>query len=311
MAPGSKVQPSAAQLWAFVGALALITSSLGLLNDLMDEETDRITAPNGALISGILTRKESWTAVVLASAASLATSWHLSRSWKVFGYLFLLAAGAWVIMLAYSRLKGKGAVASIVVSTVWPLGAFAGWLLGSRAWSIVLVAIYAYLVGFSDNIFSGIRDIETDPQAGVYTLPARIGAVDAFRVAAVFDFACFGVIASLWALTANHWQRAAGLVIAAVACAVMIVHYRAISAAMETCAERSVRIRQMRPWTRAACLREVGFVAVCAPAAGLALGLTVFLVQWFAWIGSGSRLAGGAIKRALNELSEDAGLKSS
>jgi hypothetical protein len=196
----------------------------------------------------------------------------------LFGELVAIAAVAGGVTVLYSRIKASGAPATATIALVWPLAALAGWLVsGSGARSIGVIAVYAYGVGISDSLVGALRDVDNDPRAGMLTLPVRIGAIPTFHIAALADAACYLILIGLWAFGPRVWTSV-GVAIAGIAAVMMAIRYRPLLRSLATGAA-SDRSAQLRLWTRAVGVRELGLLTVCSPAVGLPLGLLLTVVQ--------------------------------
>ena len=183
-------------------AAAMFTAGGNALNDLFDVETDRVNHPDRPLVTGALTVGEArafalgvfFFAAVLGALASL----------LALGVVLLNAA----LMYAYeARLKKRGAPGNLVIAyLVGSLFLFAGVAVyRGDALPLVrtsLLALLAFLTTAGREITKDIEDVAGDTDRR--TLPQRIGAKAAGRVAAAALFAGVVFSAVPWALGALH-----------------------------------------------------------------------------------------------------------
>ncbi len=187
-------------------AAALSTAGGNALNDLADRETDRVNHPDRPLVTGAVTVSEArnFTVSVFVAAAAFG----VLASWACFG-IVLVNAG---VMYAYeSRLKARGISGNATIAyLVGSLFLFAGFA-SFRADPTPLVrtavlALLAFLVTLGREITKDIEDMAGDVDRR--TLPQRIGAVPAGRVAAVALVAGVALSVLPWALNILAWPYA-------------------------------------------------------------------------------------------------------
>jgi 4-hydroxybenzoate polyprenyltransferase len=306
MATGPRLDGShVTQLLALYVAIALAGGAAFVINDLMDVEGDKVTAPYLPLPSGLLSRKVAWTLVAVYLAGAL-----------IFLYLACDGVGSFLICLlvivvsamgamGYCRYKKDGIVASVIVTvpqTIAP--AVIGWVAagGGPAWRLVAVLGYAVLAGVSNNIIAALRDVDLDATVGNRTLPVRIGAPAAYRRAAQLAFAALAVVIVL-AATIHGGVWAWPFV--AVAGGVLWWAYRR-GAARFAQPERGRRQRMadLRLFKTGEYVRHAAIVAVFNPV--VAIVALVYLLGGFMigyWVYH-HRLTDGTIHGAMERLTE-------
>lgn len=182
--------------WAALAA-ALIAGSGNSLNDVADLEIDRINRPERPLPAGHLGRPAALVhSLVLALAGSGIALWQ----GPALGGMALLVTAALVLYdlwLKHTALWGNLLV-SALAAAAFPFGALAAGQLG-RAW---IPAGFAFLFHLGREIVKDIEDMEGDRALGAHTLPLRVGASLAARLAA-------GILLILAAFT--WWPWLAGI----------------------------------------------------------------------------------------------------
>jgi geranylgeranylglycerol-phosphate geranylgeranyltransferase len=179
-------------------AAALFTAGGNALNDLFDRETDRINHPDRPLVTGALTPSaaRAFALAVFLLAAVLGAL----ASLLALGVVVLNAA----LMYAYeARLKKRGASGNVVIAyLVASLFVFAGVAVyrGDLAPLVRtgLLGLLAFLTTVGREVTKDIEDMAGDVDR--HTLPQRIGAKAAGRVAAAALVAGVALSAVPWAL---------------------------------------------------------------------------------------------------------------
>jgi 4-hydroxybenzoate polyprenyltransferase len=288
------------RLAMFLLSLALLTGALALVNGVMDEEEDRATAPIGPLLTGLLTRREvivGTSALVAAGLPAVAVA-AASPIRFVAALLLLVVAGC--LTVAYSLIKGRGALASGAMASVWVVAAAAGWVISAPSGitvNVFLVAGYAFLAGFADNVVGGLFDVETDPRVGNLTVAVRLGPARAFRATALLDSATFAVVAATALRADSPGARAAGLALAGIAAAWMAVSLRGVARALAGARGRTARMTALRPYLAGTSLRDAALVCALSLPIGLAVAIPLWLLQRASAIVGRRRVAGGGMRR--------------
>lgn len=203
VAVGSAAWGPSAEPLAFAAlAAALFTAGGNALNDLFDVETDRVNHPDRPLVTGALTVGQARAfalGVFLAAAVFGALA-----SLPALGVVLLNAA----LMYAYeARLKKRGFSGNVVIAyLVGSLFLFAGVAVyrgdASPLVRTSLLALLAFLTTVGREVTKDIEDMAGDVDRN--TLPQRIGAKAAGRVAAAALVAGVAFSAVPWALGVLH-----------------------------------------------------------------------------------------------------------
>jgi 4-hydroxybenzoate polyprenyltransferase len=289
-----------------VSELVVYTAGAGgalfIVNDILDAEGDKVTAPYLPLPSGLVTRRQAWAgaaAYFIAGIVALAVACHaVARFAEAAG----LTAVTVALSMAYSKVKDEGIVASVVISIPQTVPAVIGWRLagGGRVWALALVIAGHLTACVCNNILAALRDVDLDPVVGNRTLPVRIGAVPAFRLAARTAGAAVVPIVVLAVVVPGGPP---GLLVAAAAVAVLAVSRRP---AMATFAQpgrgRIQRMADMRTFKLGVYLLHVAVAACFSLTAAVTAGALLYLMLRLGGRIYSRRLIGGGIRRSLDLL---------
>ena len=149
---------------------ALIAGAANALNDLCDEEEDRINRPGRPIPSGRVTRREA----MIASGALFVVGWGLA-GW-VGTALLVLALGVSILLILYDfRLKRITLWGNLAVGFAGGLAFVYGGLAVGRPIGALVPAGFACLFHLGREIVKDAEDISGDREAGAMTLPVRWG----------------------------------------------------------------------------------------------------------------------------------------
>lgn len=183
--------------WSLFWSLFTIVFGTGLihvLNDLGDEDKDRVTAPYLPLPAGLITRRAAVASVVVGMPLLLLLlvlvigPSHPARLAVALGLIALIVG----LTIVYSTAK-ESAVLGTVVSII-PIVSLAvlAWLSGGAERPQVLAAVtvpYIALTAFAGTLYAALRDVDLDGDVGNLTVPVRIGGVATLRLAATIEAA--------------------------------------------------------------------------------------------------------------------------
>ena len=304
MAVGPRLDSAhVARLLALYAVFALAGGALFIVNDLMDVEGDKVTAPYLPLPSGLLSRKVAWVSVAVYFAGALIFLYLACARFGLFVTCLAVLVVAVMGSMGYSKYKKEGIVASVLAAVPQAIiPAVIGWLVagGGPAWRLVAVLSYGVFAGVSNNILAALRDVDLDASIGNRTLPVRIGAPAAFRQAANLAFAALAVVVVLAATVRGGAWAWLFTVIAGV---VLWQGYRLAAARFAQLQRgRRQRMGDLRLFKTGEYVRHAAMVAVFNP---------VVAIVAFAYLLSGfvigyrlyhRRLTGGAIRDAMDRL---------
>ncbi|TBV81116.1 MAG: 4-hydroxybenzoate octaprenyltransferase [Desulfobulbaceae bacterium] len=198
--------------WVVVAMVAARTAAM-TFNRIVDRKFDAANprTVDRAIPAGVVKVWEAWTLVLLASgifflacamlnplalmlsplALILAFVYSLTKRFTCFCHLILGVA------LALSPLGGWVAVAGSLIGFPWLLS------LGVLLWVAGFDVVYACL------------DVEFDRSVGLFSLPARLGPRQAFRLAGFFHLLAFACFVGVGLVMDLHFVFGLGLLIAA------------------------------------------------------------------------------------------------
>jgi 4-hydroxybenzoate polyprenyltransferase len=131
------------------------------------------------LPAGTIGSREAWMMVVGSAAGFVAVCWFINR------ICFVLSPLALAVIGFYSFTKRFTSYSHFFLGLSLALAPLGAWLAvtGGFAWPPVALAaaVVFWLVGF--DIIYATQDVEFDRQAGLHSLPARLGVPAALRVA--------------------------------------------------------------------------------------------------------------------------------
>jgi len=199
--------------WAQIGwiAVAMVgarSAAMGF-NRLADQAIDARNPRTAAreLPRGVLGRREVWALVSISALALVLAA-------AMLGPLCLaLSPIALAIVFGYSYTKRFTALSHVVLGLALAIAPVGAWLAIRGSFSAIAVvlglAVLAWVAGF-DTIYS-CQDAAFDRQAGLHSLPARIGVGRALLVARAFHVAAIGFLIAVYPLARVHPLYLAGM----------------------------------------------------------------------------------------------------
>lgn len=156
-------------------AAFLVCAAGNILNDVVDIEIDRINRPNRALVRQVVTVPRAKLLVVAINLGAILVSLFVSL---MVGGVVLFS----VVLLFWYNLKLKHipVAGNLVIALLSALTFVVGGMsvdtyLLARLPGPLVPAAYALLFHFVREMIKDVEDMEGDRQAGVRTLPQRIG----------------------------------------------------------------------------------------------------------------------------------------
>ncbi|MEO3786699.1 UbiA family prenyltransferase [Actinocorallia sp. B10E7] len=289
----------APQIVGLVVFTAAAGGALFIVNDILDAEGDAVTAPYLPLPSGLVTKKQAWYATGAYFAVGVVALYLACGDPGSFAIAAGLTAVTVVLSMAYSKVKDEGVVASFVISIPQTVPAVIAWMLagGGRPWALALVVVYHLTACVSNNVLAALRDVDLDPLVGNRTLPVRLGAARAFRLAAVVAYLALVPVLVLAVTVDGGWR---GLPVAAVALALMAgSHRRTLATFHEEGRGRIQRMADMKMFKTGEYVRHMAVVACLSLPAALITGALLYLMLWGGGKLYARRMIKGGIRRSL------------
>jgi 4-hydroxybenzoate polyprenyltransferase len=213
------------RLAAMVAAVMVGRAIANVVNDILDEEKDRVTAPELPLPSGIVTRTQARVLTLLLGTCLVILLGLASTDWTGFalGLAGSIACGACVGL--YSLVKPYAFLAVPVTGGAYLSVPVTAWMVGGGGWSpeTAVVFFYGLLRGLAANVFSTYRDVDRDVEVGNYSVAVRLGARRALALGIALETTAVLSIVAIAALRGDLWL---GLVVVAVSLALLAVAFR-------------------------------------------------------------------------------------
>jgi 4-hydroxybenzoate polyprenyltransferase len=223
---GGRGRPATAPLLLAIVAVVGLRTAAMAFNRIADRRFDA-TNPRTAARS------------LVTGELSLATAWALLAAGLALFVAACAALGTWPLRLAplfaalafgYSFMKRFTAASHFVLGAALALAPFGGWLATSGdprgyPWTLSL-GVALWVAGF--DIVYACQDEAVDRATGLHSVPAKLGAARALRLAAALHAGAFLAFVATGVVTGLAWPFFLGL--AGVAAALLWEH-RAVSAA--------------------------------------------------------------------------------
>ncbi len=175
-------------VWIILAMIGARTSAMGF-NRVIDWKFDAANprTEKRAIPAGEVKLAEAWGMVILAALLFFFSCYQLNR------LTLLLSPLALGLTFFYSLTKRFTSLCHLVLGVALALAPLGGWaaVRGSlEDYPFVLsLGVLFWVAGF-DTIY-GCLDVEYDRQAGLHSLPSRLGRKNAFRLAGLFHLLAF------------------------------------------------------------------------------------------------------------------------
>jgi 4-hydroxybenzoate polyprenyltransferase len=200
--------------WVLLAMVGARTAAMGF-NRIADREFDRLNprTENRALATGEVQMAEAWAMVIIATLLFFFACANLNR------LTLFLSPFALGLTFFYSLTKRFTAFCHLVLGMALafsPLGGYVA-VKGSLAgfpWALS-VAVLFWVAGF-DTVYACL-DADFDRQAGLFSLPARLGRKNAFGLAVFFHVVAFLLFFATGLVSDLNYFFYLGLVLTAIA----------------------------------------------------------------------------------------------
>jgi 4-hydroxybenzoate polyprenyltransferase len=192
--------PAAVFAWLVVAMIGARTAAM-TFNRIVDYRFDAANPRTSqrALPAGLVSLQESWFVVLVASALFFFACWMLNS------LALLLAPFVLALTFLYSLSKRFTWLCHLILGLALALSPLGGWVAAAGTVSgypwVLSLGVLFWVAGF--DIVYAVQDTAFDRQAGLYSLPARLGEKNAFRLALCFHllaFVCFALTGWVQAL---------------------------------------------------------------------------------------------------------------
>lgn len=184
-------------VWLLLAAVGARVMAMGL-NRLIDAEIDARNprTQQRELPRGAMQHREAWAIILLSGALYLISAAAIA---PICLWLSPIPVALFVI---YPYLKRFTSLAHLGLGLAWSMGPVAGWL--AAAQSLERITEISWLWMFSVlwvtgfDIIYATMDEAFDREAGLRSLPSRLGRRPALKVAAALHVAAFATLGLLW-----------------------------------------------------------------------------------------------------------------
>ena len=174
--------------WVVVAMVGARTSAMGF-NRIVDRQFDKKNprTADRALAAGTVKIWEAWGMVVIAAALFFFACYNLNQ------LTLILSPFALALTFIYSLTKRFTWLCHVVLGVALAFSPLGGWVAVKGTlinFPFVLSAAVLFWVAGFDAVYACL-DVEFDQQTGLYSLPARFGRKNAFKLAVVFHLVAF------------------------------------------------------------------------------------------------------------------------
>jgi 4-hydroxybenzoate polyprenyltransferase len=174
--------------WIILAMVGARTSAMGF-NRIVDREFDKLNprTSSRALPAQTVKISEAWAMVILASALFFFACYNLNQ------LTLILSPFALGLTLFYSLTKRFTWLCHIVLGLALAFSPLGGWVAVSGSLHnypyVLSIGVLFWVAGF-DTVYACL-DADFDAKIGLFSLPARFGRLNAFRIAVLFHFIAF------------------------------------------------------------------------------------------------------------------------
>ncbi|PHJ56881.1 hypothetical protein VF14_23960 [Nostoc linckia z18] len=308
-----KTNPPYTHVAGLAIVIGMLGSSIVILNDLLDQDDDEVTAPYLPLPAGLLNRDEAKLGfAILITLCLICLNYVIQDPFKFLSASILVVI-ALLTSAAYCIFKNTGFLASLLMSVPYIVFALIGYIVGdgniryiTTNLETIVVVISSFLISFSGNILAGLRDIDKDPLVGNQTLPVRLGSQRAFKLVVFLAAIDSALVAWLAIRDPKAYYSLPILVIALVLMGISFLPI--LRTYGEADRGRVQRMSDMKMWLLGKDIKLIALVSVFSLPIGLALGIGLRLLRLFFQKGYKKQIIDGGLSDILattNPLNND------
>jgi len=172
---------------AMVGARTCAMGFNRIIDAKFDGENPRTA--DRAIPAGAVSAIEAWSMVIVAGALFFLAAWLLNP------FTLMLAPFALGLTLFYSLTKRFTSFCHLILGVALAFSPLGGWVAVQGSWLgfpwALSAGVLFWVAGF-DTVYACL-DADFDKNSGLYSLPSRLGAKNAFRLAALFHIIAFAL----------------------------------------------------------------------------------------------------------------------
>lgn len=200
--------------WVVLAMVGARTSAMGF-NRIADWKFDKLNprTTNRAIPAGEVKMWEAWMLVVLSGLLFFFACYNLNS------LTLFLSPFALFLTLFYSLTKRFTSLCHVVLGVALAIAPLGGWVAVSGSLSgfpwVLSLGVLFWVAGF-DTIYACL-DTEFDKNVGLNSLPSKIGAKNAFRLAGIFHIVAFICFTATGVKMDLHFVYYLGIAVTAVA----------------------------------------------------------------------------------------------
>lgn len=275
-----------------VAMLVAFQAVMWVVNDLLDAERDRTSAPYLPLPSGIVGRRHALGLAALLGAVFLGGLVTLAGRALDLALALAAVPAALATMKLYGRTKGAW-FSPLLASSASFSAPFWVWICAGHRGVAPFALLFAVtsLHGVHANLRAQLRDIEGDPKAGTVTLAVRLGARRTFWLAVAVRLVELAGVAAL----ALGWGVAAGVLWLIPVVALLAVGLAGARRVYARTRDRVGQTAALGLWVYISWLTEIAILGAFHPR--LAAVAAVVMFTWFTGVRRGyyHRLVSGRL----------------
>ena len=175
-------------LWVILAMVGARTTAMGF-NRIIDRkfDGDNPRTATRAIPAGDVSLKEAWLMIIASGVIFFFACYNLNE------LTLLLSPLALGLTVFYSVTKRFTSLCHIVLGIALAFSPFGGWVAVKNSMIdypfVLSLGVLFWVAGF-DTIY-GCLDAEFDKKRGLYSLPSRLGKLNAFRLAGLFHILAF------------------------------------------------------------------------------------------------------------------------
>lgn len=193
----------------------LIAAAGYIINDIEDQEIDKINKPEKVIVGKHLTENTAYNLYFGLSIAGLLIGFYLSNLVYKNSFFGLFIIWAVLLYLYSTSLKQIAILGNLVVSLTLSLSVLAVGMFDiipimnreNFSENVIMLyilldyAVFAFIINFIREVVKDMEDIKGDEELGITTLPVVIGIKKTKKI--IFTISALAVITLLWYINKN------------------------------------------------------------------------------------------------------------
>lgn len=183
-------RPGLGAMAAVAVAYVVARGMAGVINDIVDEQDDTVTAPWAPLPTGTVSAPHALATLGVLAVAFWMLTTLAAADWADYALGLCAGAVSVVFIIAYGVWKGDGAVGPALGGLALGAIPVSAWLFaggGDDPVALAIIVAGACFQGFSTCVHAALRDVDSDPAVGNYTIATRFGPDATLRLCGLAD----------------------------------------------------------------------------------------------------------------------------